>query len=162
MIVNPRNRVRSLSTAQLRGIYSGRIVNWKELGGDDAGITVYTRDSASGTREVFLELALDREPITDRAQFAVSNGAVKAAVSQDPDAIGYISAGFIDGSVRGVSLDGIAPEIGNIRQGIYPVSRILYTNTKGEPEGLARKMIDYLLSPEGRMIIEEKGFIPIR
>lgn len=162
IIVHPGNPVRSLSAAQVRNIYSGRFSNWRDLGGNDAAITVYTRDNSSGTREVFWDKALDRGPITDRALFAVSNGAMKAAVSQDPNGIGYVSVGHIDESVAPVALDGTAPGIENIRAGRYLISRKLYSNTSSSPAGLALKLIDYLLSQEGQSIFKEEGFIPVK
>jgi len=161
VIVNPRNPVRALSSAQLRGIYSGRIRNWRELGGEDRTITVYTRDSSSGTRAVFWEKALGKSRITERAHFAVSNGAMKAAVSQDPNGVGYVSAGHVDASVSAVALDGISPAPENIRTGEYGISRKLYANTSRDPDKLARKFIEYLLGEEGQAIFEGKGFIPI-
>ncbi len=162
VVVNPLNPVKDLSYSALRAIYSGRISNWKDLGGKDKQITVYTRDNSSGTREVFWEKALNRSMITGRAHFAVSNGAMKAAVSQDPNGIGYISAGHIDQSVSPVALDGILPGLEDIKSGRYPVSRILYANTRSNPAALALKFVDYLLSGEGQDLFEEKGFIPVR
>ena len=162
IIVNPRNPVSALSTSQLRDIYSGKINNWHDLGGGDGSITVYTRDNSSGTREVFWDKALDRGTITDRAHFAISNGAMKAAVSQDPNGIGYISAGHIDESVIPVALDGVTPGLENIRTGRYPISRVLYSNTGGNPTPLTLKLVEYLLAPEGQALFKEKGFIPVK
>ena len=162
VIVNPRNPVGALSSPQLQGIYSGRIRNWSELGGDDKPITIYTRDNSSGTRAVFWEKALGKSKITEKAHFTVSNGAMKAAVSQDPNGVGYVSAGHVDQSVKAVSFEGVDPLPENIRDGEYRISRKLYANTRGEPGGLARKFIEYLLGGEGQAIFEEKGFIPIK
>jgi len=162
VIVNPSNRIRDLSSLQLRGIYSGEITDWSEVGGERGSITVYTRDNSSGTRAVFQDIAMKREMISARAHFTVSNGAMKAAVSQDPNGIGYISAGFIDRSVSPVGIDGILPTDKNIRLRRYGISRILYSNTKGDPKGLTRKIIEYLLSSEGQKIIKEEGFIPLK
>lgn len=162
VIVNPENPVRALSSLQLRKIYSGVITDWSDVGGEKGPITVYTRDNSSGTRAVFRDTALERETITPRAHFTVSNGAMKAAVSQDPGGIGYISAGFIDRSVVPVTLDGILPTEENIRLGRYGISRILYCYTRGEPQGLTRKLIKFLLSPEGQEIVQEQGFIPVK
>ena len=162
IIVNPLNPVCALSTSQLRDIYSGKINNWRDLGGGDGPITVYTRDNSSGTREVFWDKALGRGTITDKAHFAISNGAMKAAVSQDPNGIGYISAGHIDESVVPVALDGVTPGLENIRTGRYPISRILYSNTGGNPTRLTLKLVEYLLAPEGQALFKEKGFIPVK
>ncbi len=159
--VNPKNPVRSLTRAQLREIYAGRIRSWKALGWVDKPINLYTRDKASGTRAVFWKKALDRGEIAPEANFVPSNGAMKTALATDPYAIGYLSAGFLDRSVAGVSLDGIAPTRENISRGAYPVARGLYSNTRGEPRPLVRKFIAALYSPAGRKIIAAKGFIPV-
>jgi len=162
VVINPDNPVKALSTKQLRDIYSGQINNWQALGGSDKAITVYTRDESSGTRAVFWKKALAKGDITDRAHFVVSNGAMKAAVSQDPNAIGYVSVGHIDESVTPVALDGVVPTLENVKQGRYTTARGLYSNTRGEPVGLAKKLLDYLLSPEGQQIVADKGFIPVQ
>ena len=90
-----------------------------------------------------------------------SNGAMKTAVANDPYAIGYVSVGHIDATVASVALDGVVPNIETVKSGAYPVSRGLFSLTKGEPKGLARLFIDYLFNPEGRQITADKGFIPV-
>ena len=162
VIVNPENKVKALSKAQLIDIFSGKIGNWKDLGGLDKSINVYTRDKASGTREVFWKKAIDKGEITDKANFVVSNGAMKSAISNDPYGIGYVSVGHIDESVAPVALDGVVPTLENVKQGKYKIARGLYSNTKGEPSGLSKKFIEYLFSPEGQQIAADKGFIPIK
>lgn len=161
VVVNPENPVTSLTSDQLKDIYAGKLTNWKNLGGPDKPINIYTRDEASGTRSVFWKKALTKGEISAKALFAPSNGAMKTAVSQDPYAIGYVSVGYMDASVRPVTLDGVAPSLESVKQGKYKVARGLFSNTKGAPSGLARKFIDYLYSPEGQKIIAEKGFIPV-
>jgi len=159
--VNPDNPVKSLTKAQLKDIYSGKITDWKDLGGKEAPITVYTRDESSGTREVFWKKALDKGDIVSSANFVVSNGAMKTAIANDPNAIGYVSVGHMDASVAGVALDGVFPAIDTVKSGEYKVARGLYSNTKGEPSGLTRLFIEYLLSPEGQEIAVQKGFVPV-
>jgi phosphate transport system substrate-binding protein len=161
VVVNPDNPVKSLKTAQLKDIYAGKLTNWKALGGPDKTINLYTRDNASGTRAVFWKKALSKGDISAKAHFVASNGAMKTAVAQDPYAIGYVSVGHIDQSVAPVALDGVVPTLDNVKQGKYKVARGLYSNTKGDPEGLAKKFIDYLYSAEGQKIVTEKGFIPV-
>ncbi len=161
-VVNPRNPVRSLTAQQLRDIFAGRIDNWKAVGGPDRKIDLYTRDKASGTRAVFWKKALAKGSISPKANFVISNGAMKAAVAGDPGAIGYVSVGYIDDSVAPVALDGVAPTLATVKNGCYPVARGLYSNTRGEPRGLTRAFIDYLFSAEGQRIAADKGFIPVR
>lgn len=161
VVVNPGNPVKSLSTAQLKDIYAGKLTNWKALDGPDKSINIYTRDKASGTRAVFWKKALSKGDISAKAHFVPSNGAMKTAIAQDPYAIGYVSVGHIDKSVAPVALDGVVPTLDNVKQGKYKVARGLYSNTKGDPRGLAKKFIDYLYSAEGQKIVAEKGFIPV-
>ena len=162
IVVNPKNPVTTLTKAQTRDVFAGKITNWEEVGGKNKPISVYTRDEASGTRAVFWKKALGKGEITSKANFVVSNGAMKSAVAQDPYAIGYVSVGHIDQSVAPVAFEGIAPTLSNVKTGKYTIARGLYSNTKGEPAGLAKKMIDYLLSPEGQEIVSAKGFVPVR
>lgn len=162
LIVNPNNKVRSLSKAQARDIYSGKIDNWKTLGGEDRKINIYTRDEASGTREVFWEKAIAKGTIAKSANVVVSNGAMKSAVSQDPYGIGYVSVGHIDKTVAPVTFDGVTPEIETVKSGKYTIARGLYSNTKGNPAPLTKKFLDFLFTDEGQKIIAEKGFIPVR
>lgn len=160
--VNPSNPVKAMTKEQLKDVFSGKIANWKDLGGADKAVNVYTRDEASGTRSVFWKKALGKGEIISSANFVVSNGAMKTAVANDPYAIGYVSVGHMDSSVAGVALDGVAPTLDAVKSGEYKVARGLYSNTKGEPSGLVKLFIDYLMSPEGQKIAAEKGFVPVK
>jgi phosphate transport system substrate-binding protein len=161
-VVNPANKVQSLTKDQLKGIFSGKITDWSFLGGLKHTITVYTRDEASGTREVFWEKALDKENISAKALFVPSNGAMKTAVANDPYAIGYVSVGHMDETVAPVALDGVTPTLDTVKNGGYKIARGLYSNTKGDPTGLTLLFINYLFSSEGQKIAAEKGFIPVK
>ena len=160
-VVHPSNPVKALSSEQLKDIYAGKILNWKELGGEDRPINIYTRDNSSGTREVFWKKALGKGDISEKANFVASNGAMKAAITNDPYAIGYVSVGYMDDTVAPIALNGVTPTLKTVQTGEYKVARGLYSNTKGEYTGLAKKLITYLLSPEGQKIVAEMGFIPV-
>lgn len=162
VVVHPGNAVKALTQDQLKAIFAGKIDNWKALGGVDHAITLYTRDEASGTRAVFWKKALGKGVISTRALFVPSNGAMKTAVAKDPYAIGYVSVGYMDASVAPVALDGVTPTLETVQNGQYKVARGLYSNTKGDPDGLEHLFIDYLFSPEGQKIVAEKGFIPVK
>ncbi len=162
IIVNPENSIRELSQVQLMDIYSGEITNWHELGGQDKRINLYTRDASSGTRAVFWKKALQKGDISHAAHFVVSNGAMKSAVSQDPYGIGYVSVGHIDATISPVTFNGIAPTLEKVKNGEYKISRGLYSNTKGEPDRLVKKFIEYLFSAAGKQIVSQKGFIPVQ
>ncbi len=161
VVVHPENPVRSLTLPQVQAIFAGTVKNWKEVGGPDKAIHLFTRDEASGTREVFWEKALKKGPVAPTADVVPSNGAMKTAVATDPGAIGYLSVGHLDATVAPVSLDGVTPSAETVRNRTYVVSRGLYSNTKGEPSPLVRAFLDTLHSPEGRAIIEAQGFIPV-
>ncbi len=158
--VNPGNPVSGLSKAQLKDIFAGKITNWKDVGGADAAISLYVREDGSGTRETFEERALNKGSSAAGANVVNSNGAMKTAIAQDPNAVGYVGIGHLDKSIRGLSVDGMAPSQENAANGSYTVTRLLYMNTKGEPQGLTRAFVDYIYSPDGKEIVAGAGYIP--
>jgi phosphate transport system substrate-binding protein len=162
LVVNPKNSVASLTTAQAKAIFAGGIDNWKALGGADKAINLYTRDTASGTRAVFWKKALGKGEISAKANVVVSNGAMKAAVANDPYAIGYVSVGHMDESVQPVALDGVTPTLETVKSGQYKVARGLFSNTQGEPTGLTKTFVDFLFSETGQGLAAAKGFIPVK
>jgi phosphate transport system substrate-binding protein len=165
LIVHPSNPVSSLPVEEVKGIYKGTYTNWSELGGDDMEIVVVGRDSASGTREFFWTEVMDKEDFVATMLEKNSNGAVKQTVSQTPGAIGYVGLGYIDEAVKAVKVrEGsreTEPTVENVKNGSYPISRSLYLLVKGEPTGLAKDFIDFILSEEGQSIVEEEGFVPV-
>jgi phosphate transport system substrate-binding protein len=160
-VVNPANALNGLTQEQLVKVFAGEITNWQELGGEDKGINLYTRDEESGTREVFWKRALDQGEIAGGANVVVSNGAMKSAISQDPYGIGYVSVGHVDDSVKALQFNSVAADLENVKSGAYPVARGLYSLTKGEPAGAVKEFLDFLYSPEGQEIIAAKGFIAV-
>jgi phosphate transport system substrate-binding protein len=162
VVINPGNTVSGLSAQQVRDVFSGQITNWKEVGGKDGLIHLFTRDEASGTREVFWEKLLKKGPIANNANVVASNGAMKGAIAQDKDAIGYAGIGHVDQTVKAVVLDGVVPSQDNAMNGGYPVVRKLYMNTKGEPSKLVKAFIDYIMSPDGAALIAKSGYLPLK
>ncbi|WP_269472296.1 phosphate ABC transporter substrate-binding protein [Leminorella richardii] len=160
VVVNEANSAKSLSREQLSDIFSGKIANWKQVGGSDAPISLYVREDGSGTREVFEEKALNKGTELAQANVVNSNGAMKTAVMQDKNAIGYVGIGHLDNSLHGVTVDGMIPSQENAASGSYKITRLLYMNTKGQPQGLTKAFIDYVYSPEGTAIIEKSGYLP--
>jgi phosphate transport system substrate-binding protein len=173
LIVNARNPVRSLTLLQAKEIFTGRVRNWRELGGKDQLITVITREEGSGTRASFEEqvmvagLPKPKEGKPVPATFAAdalvqdSNGAVREIVASDPAAIGYISFGLIDERVAALTLDGVTPSERTIRTGHYPVVRRFLFLTNGTPAGPTKAFIDYVLSPQGQDALVGEGLIRI-
>lgn len=161
-VVNPKNSVTELTTEQLQDIFSGKIANWKELGGEDRAINLYDRDAASGTRSVFWKKGLKKSEVSPKANVVPSNGAMKTAISGDPYSIGFVSVGHIDDSVAPVTLNGVAPTLDNVKNGSFAVARGLYSITKGDAEGLAKLFIDFLFSPTGQDLVKAKGFVAVQ
>lgn len=162
VIVNPSSKVENLTLAQIQNIFLGKIKNWKEVGGADLQINVYTRDANSGTRQTFEELALKKAKVIDEANFVNSNGNMKVSVAGDKAAIGFVSVGNLDNKVKALSVEGIKPSLENVINGKYKIQRFLYSITKGEAKGLAKAMLDEVLSVSGQKIVEEKGFIKVK
>ncbi|MFZ5634151.1 MAG: phosphate ABC transporter substrate-binding protein [Bacillota bacterium] len=154
IVVNPKNtRVVNLTMDQVKDIFSGKITNWKDVGGQDAAISVVTREAGSGTRGAFEEIVMHDAKITDRAITQASNGAVRTTVAGDQNAIGYLSLGYLSAEVKGVKVDNIEPTVENIKKGSYKVKRPFLYLTKGDPAGDVKAYIDFVLSPEGQQIV---------
>jgi phosphate transport system substrate-binding protein len=159
--LHPSNGIKALTSAQVADIFAGKITNWKQLGGADAAINLYTREDGSGTREVFVEILLKGGQILPKAVVTNSNGAMKTAVAKDKNGIGYVSIGHIDASIGAPDIDGVKPTQANAADGTYKITRLLYMNTKGEPNALTKTFIDYIMnSKDGVKFIEDAGYIP--
>ncbi len=161
IIVHPSNPISDISLENIAGIYSGEITNFKEIGGPDMEINVYTREVGSGTRGSFEDLVLKKfdAEIYGRASVKPSNGELRAAVTRDEQGFAYISLGYLDGTIKGLSIDRIEPNIKNVKTGDYALVRNLYLITKGEPSEIEELFIKFALSPEGQAIVEEQGYI---
>lgn len=150
-----------LTAAQVKDIFTGKITNWKEVGGPDQAVKVVVRDEASGTREMFDEKALEKEKPVAGAIECNSNGIVRQTVSSTPFSIGYISLGYLDNSVKALEYDGVAATKENAVHGSYPLSRYLYMFTKGEATGLAKAFIDFVLSERFQDEVVAREYIPV-
>jgi phosphate transport system substrate-binding protein len=162
VVVNPKRNADNISKENLIKVFAGNITNWKALGGFQGSINVYTRDAESGTRKVFWSKGLEKSKITDKANFVPSNAAMKTAIANDPQGMGYISLGVADSSVKLLAIDGVSPSTENVKSGRYEIARGLYMNTRGEPSPLAKAFISYMLSPEGQALVKKHGFLPVK
>ncbi|MDR2695736.1 MAG: phosphate ABC transporter substrate-binding protein, partial [Deltaproteobacteria bacterium] len=161
-VVHPSNGVARLSVDQLRDIYTGKITNWKEVGGADKKIAVISRDTSSGTYETWEEKIMRKEKVAPSALLQASNGAVVQAVSKNPNAVGYIGFGYLDKSVKGLNIGELKATPESALSGQWPIARELYIFTNGEPKGAIKKLVDYLLDPQkGQKAVLEVGFIPL-
>jgi len=164
VVVHPEVPIDGLTMEQVRDIFAGKIINWKEVGGPDKPIVVVSREEGSGTRACFEEMVMGKEgpPITEKAILQPSNGAVRTTVAITPYSIGYLSFGFLDPSIKGLALDGVEPTVENVVAGKYPVVRPLNLLTKGKPTGVVKAWLDFILSEEGQKIVVEEGYIAAR
>ncbi len=163
IVVHPESRVSDLTMQELSSIYTGKITNWLDVGGDDAEIMVVAREEGSGTRDCFEQavLAATKEEITDHAIIQDSNGKTRTTVAGNKHAIGFLSLGYVDSDIKAVNLDGTAPTVENIRSGDYAISRTLWMITKGAPDADEQAFLDFVLSGDGQEIVSEVHFIPV-
>jgi len=163
LIVHPSNPVRSLTKEQVRGILSGRVKRWEEVGGRPGSITFITREEGSGTRGAFEELVMGKE--TEIAPDGIvqdSTGAARAIVASDPDAIAYISLGMVTPEVVAIALEGVQPTPESAADGSYALTRPFLLLTKGEPSPQAQAYLDFVVTPESQATIVEEGYIPAK
>lgn len=160
--VSADNPVKELSLDQLELIFTGKIKNWKELGGADAPVVVVGRDSSSGTFESWQELVMGKTRVSQRALLQSSSGGVVQAVAGNPNAIGYIGVGYLDSQIKGLVVNGVQPGAKTAQDGTWPISRELYLFTSGQPQGDAKKLVDYTLSAEGQQFVSKSGFVPLK
>lgn len=161
-VVNPANPVSNLTLDQLKGIYKGEIKNWKELGGPDLKIVVISRDTSSGTYEVWEEKVMKKERVSPAAMLQASNGAIVQAVSTNKFAIGYIGLGYMNQSIKALTVGGVPGSEETTLNGKYPISRPLFLFTRGWPTGDANNFINFVLMPQrGQKLVREAGFVPL-
>lgn len=161
-VVHPTNTVVNLTLAQLKDLYTGKIKNWKEIGGPDKEVVVISRDTSSGTYEVWHEKVLKKERVFAGALLQASNGAVVQAVSKNPNAIGYIGLGYVNKDVKALTVDRVMGSKETTLNGTYPISRPLFMFTPGWPKGDVLNFINFVMNPsKGQKQVEESGYVPL-
>lgn len=173
VIVNPSNPINRLTLQQVSDIYTGRINNWSELGGEDRPIVRTSRETNSGTHVFFLEEVVRLGSKEDKTIFAAdtlllpSSEGIIAEVRDNPNAIGYDGLGYITPDVKVIALadgpeaDYIIPSVETVVDGSYPIARDLYVYTRGQPQGEVKRYIDWILSAEAQQIVSSLGFVPV-
>ncbi len=174
VVVNPANSVDKLTVDQLAGIFTGRIVNWKELGGKDEKIVVLSREVNSGTHVYFKEHVLRKNDPNSKEEFVPSalmlssSQAIADEVAGNSSAIGYYGMGYISAKQKPVAIakdeksEYVEPVIENVVNNKYPVSRPLFLYTNGAPQNLVKKFVDFALSKEGQDIVLATDFVPVK
>jgi phosphate transport system substrate-binding protein len=161
-VVHPSNPVENLTLDQLKGMYNGSIKNWKQVGGPDKEVVVISRDTSSGTYEVWSEIVMKKERVFPGALLQASNGAVAQAVAKNKNAVGYIGLGYMNQDVKALTVNGITGSAETTLNGTFPISRPLYMFTKGWPTGMTLQFINFMMNPQkGQKIVAETGFVPL-
>lgn len=162
VIVHTENPITNLGLEQVRGIFSGKITNWKELGGNEDVIIPVTREEGSGTRASFEKMIMGEVAISDACLVQDSNGAVREIIATTPQGIGYISVGLVDNREQTVAINGVKPTLAHLVTGQYRFTRPFLLLFLDEPQGDAKKFLDFVLSEEGQNILKSDGLIPAR
>ncbi len=165
VIVHPSNAVQQLNKEQLKGIFTGKITNWKDLGGKDLSIVLCTRLSSSGTYAFMIEHVLDGQAFALDAVGKASNAGIVQSVSENPAAIGYVGLAYVEEVVRplAISFGGtyVRPTFKNALDGKYPISRELFLLYQKD-DSSARRFAEFILKPLGQELVTHKGYIPIK
>ncbi|MDR2686311.1 MAG: phosphate ABC transporter substrate-binding protein [Oscillospiraceae bacterium] len=162
VVVHPSNPVADLTLDEIRAVFTQELADWGQLGGRDAKIHIITREEGSGSRSAFEDLVMDGREISSRAIVQASNGAVRQLVSDDPDAIGFISLGLVEEGekpVKALRLGGAAATRENVANGAYTLFRPFLFVAREEPTGPAMEFIEFVLSPEGRRVLAAEGLV---
>jgi phosphate transport system substrate-binding protein len=172
IVVHPSNPVSQLTLAQISAIYTGDITNWREVGGEDRPIVLLSRESNSGTHVYFLEEVVRLGNSDSGLLFSPetlllpSSEGITVEVSQNPNAIGYDGLGYVtaEQKVVAVSQDEfnfVLPTAESVNSGAYPIARSLYMITAGQPQGVVKEYLDWIMSPAAQAIVAELGFVPL-
>jgi phosphate transport system substrate-binding protein len=168
VIVHPANKISQLTREEIESIYTGKVTNWKEVGGDDMKIVVYSRESSSGTFEFFKEHVLNKKNFAPNAMLMPATGAIVQSVSQTKGAIGYVGLAYLETTVKPlkVSYDKgatyVTPTVESAMNKTYPISRPLYYYYLNSIETAVKPFVDFILSVEGQKIVREIGYVPVK
>lgn len=166
IVVHPDNPLTEITIEQVAAIYLGEITNWKELGGADMRIVVFSRDTASGTYGYFVDEVLDDGLMRPDVLYKVSNAAIAGAIARTPGGIGYVGIGFMSEAIVALAVaregdEFVYPSLETVADGSYPLSRSLFLFTDGWPKGIIASFIRFIQSPAGQQLVMEEGFSPI-
>ena len=168
VIVHPENKVGKLTREQLEAIYTGKIKNWKEVGGDNMSIVVYSRESSSGTYEFFKDHVMNKKNYAASVLSMPATGAIIQSVSQTKGAIGYVGLAYISKGVKDVSVSYdkgktyVIATVENAKNKSYPIVRPLFYFYPTVKEKAVKPFIDYVLSPEGQKIVDQVGYVAVK
>jgi phosphate transport system substrate-binding protein len=163
VIVNSGNPVKSLTKKQVEQIFTGDVADWSAVGGSGGTISIYTRNTSSGTYSEFKELAMKKRDYGKTSQKMAGNEQIAAEVGKNKNGVGYVGMAYTKASgLKVVSIDGATPSVKSVQDHSYPYWRPTFYYTNGDPSGLAKQFLDYTTGPAGQKIVAQVGFVPIK
>src|SRR4030081_763609 len=163
VIVNSANPVKTLTKKQVEQIFTGDVADWSAVGGSGGKISIYTRNTSSGTYSEFKELAMKKRDYAGSSQKMAGNEQIAAEVGKNPNGVGYVGMAYTKASgIKVVSIDGATPSVKSVQDHSYPYWRPTFYYTNGEPSGLAKQFVDFTVGSAGQKIVAQVGFVPIK
>src|SRR6266403_739332 len=163
VIVNAGNPVKSLTKKQVEQIFTGEVTDWSAVGGSGGKISIYTRNTSSGTYSDFKELAMKKRDYAPGSQKMAGNEQIAAEVGKNPNGVGYVGMAYTKASgIKVVPIDGATPSKESVLGKSYPYARPTFFYTNGEPTGLAKQFLDFTISAAGQKIVAQVGFVPVK
>src|SRR6184192_2435734 len=163
VIVNAANPIKGLTKKQVEQIFTGDITDWSGVGGSGGKISVYTRNTSSGTYSEFKELALKKRDYSPDSQKLAGNEQIAQEVGKNPNGVGYVGLAYTKASgIKVVPIDGASPSKESVLAKSYPYARPTFFYTNGEPTGVVKEFIHFTVGPDGQKIVEQVGFVPIK
>src|SRR5437588_2728029 len=162
VIVNTNSPVKSLTKKQVEQIFTGEVTDWSAVGGSGGKISIYTRNTSSGTYSDFKELAMKKRDYAGGSQKMAGNEQIAAEVGRNPAGVGYVGLAYTKAAgIKIMPIDGILPSVQSVHAKTYPYARPTFYYTNGEPSGLAKQFLDFTISAAGQKIVAQVGFVPI-
>ena len=163
VIVNTANSIKGLTKKQVEQIFTGEITDWSAVGGSGGKISVYTRNTSSGTYAEFKELAMKKRDYAPDSQKLAGNEQIAQEVGKNPNGVGYVGLAYTKASgIRVVPIDGASPSKESVLAKSYPYARPTFFYINGESTGVVKEFIDFTVGPDGQKIVEQVGFVPIK
>ncbi len=163
VIVNTSNPISGLSKRQIEQIFTGEVTDWSAVGGKAGKISIYTRNTASGTYAEFKEMAMSKRDYAGTSQKMAGNEQIAAEVGKNPNGVGYVGMAYLKApGIKAVSDDGGLPTKASVQSHSYPLARPTFFYTNGSPNGLVADFIHFVLGPEGSKIVDQVGFVPVK
>ncbi len=163
VIVNASNPLKGLTKKQVEQIFTGEVADWSAIGGSGGKISIYTRNTASGTYSDFKELAMKKRDYAGGSQKMAGNEQIAAEVGKNPNGVGYVGMAYVKApGVKALPIDGVLPSVQSVQGHTYSYWRPTFYYTNGEPGGLAKQFLDFTTSSAGQKIVAQVGFVPIK